>query len=386
VSRRVFQQIARALGAVSILGVFGPVFLRVVGSAVGMEKPEWWRAFVDMSFGTMGIALVLALVVSAIGRTRPEDPLPRPGIERVDIGVGNPLRGVALAIAAFASFVSLGFIVGVVGKGAVPLPLAITWLFGTMVAYIAAFFAATSPRIVVGRDGFSVISPFATRFISFEGVRSIASSTNTITVHYDAGAPAEIRLARIPVADRMKRIETICEAIRDAGRLYATGASPAAAALLERRGRGPREWREALANVIADRGSYRDATMTADEALQIVERPGAAPEHRVAAAVALSSLPEAREKIRVAASTCANERLRIALEKASEGELDDEALSCGACSAAVVICCTRSTPGKTRPPIRIARSGNIHHASTAATIAHSTAFAITTSRLNATSR
>lgn len=69
------------LGAVALLGVFGPVFLRVVGSAVGMEKPGWWRAFVNTSFSTMGIALVLALIVSAIGRTRGEDPLPRPGLD-----------------------------------------------------------------------------------------------------------------------------------------------------------------------------------------------------------------------------------------------------------------------------------------------------------------
>lgn len=326
-SRRVYQQIARVLGAVAILGVSGPVFLRVVGSAVGMEKPEWWRSFVNTSFSTMVIALVLALIVSAIGRTRGEDPLPRPGLERVEIRVGNPLRGVALAMATLASFIAFGFMVGVVGKGAVPLPLAITWLFGTIVAYIAGYFSATSPRVVIGSDGFSVVSPISTKFISFDGMSAVTTSTNALTVRYDSNDSEVINLAMARVDERLKRIESIGKAINDARALYASGAPPAAAALLDRRGRGADEWQEALTSLIAERSNYRDATLTVDEALQIVERADAAPEHRVAAAVALSSVPDAREKIRIAAWTCANDRLRIALERASEGELNDDVLN-----------------------------------------------------------
>lgn len=324
-TRRGYQQLARVFGAIAMLGALGPVFLRVVGSAVGMMKPDWWLAFVNTSFSTLGIGLVLAFVAAGLARSKPEDLWPRAGKERIEIAVGTPFRGGALGAATLVSFLILGAIAGRVGHGAVPLPAAIAWLFATIAAYVVAFFVTTSARVVIGSDGFSVIESFRTRFVSYADIKSVSASESVLTVEHEGGARETFRLMTTPTRQRVQQVATICAKINEARALFHSGGA-ADASLLDRRGRSLDEWRTWLAELISERDDYRSARLSPDDALRIVEHADAEPERRVAAAVALSSLPGAREKIRVAASTCANDRLRIALEKASEGELDEEAL------------------------------------------------------------
>jgi len=60
----------------------------------------------------------------------------------------------------------------------------------------------------------------------------------------------------------------------------------------------------------------------------VLESTAAPRERRIGAALALraASHPEARARIRAAAETSADEDLRVALEQAAKGEMDEQAL------------------------------------------------------------
>lgn len=101
---------------------------------------------------------------------------------------------------------------------------------------------------------------------------------------------------------------------------------PDLSALLERAGRSLPEWRAAAARMLTAATGFRDGGIGAGELTSVLEDVGATAEQRVAAAIALTSQPELRPKIRVAAETCASPRLRVALEALAEGDADDETI------------------------------------------------------------
>jgi hypothetical protein len=96
---------------------------------------------------------------------------------------------------------------------------------------------------------------------------------------------------------------------------------------LARNGRSVSEWKKAQETLVAKTG-YRSAGHDIEEVMRIVEDAAAPLEQRVAAA--LAARPHGGEavqkRIRVAAGACVEPRLRVALEKASAGEIEDEEL------------------------------------------------------------
>lgn len=97
--------------------------------------------------------------------------------------------------------------------------------------------------------------------------------------------------------------------------------------VLARNARPIGEWRRALTGVMTKSG-YRSAGHDLEEVMRIVEDPRAPAEQRVAAAVAVRPHGGAavQERIRVAALASVEPRLRVTLEKASSGELEDAEL------------------------------------------------------------
>ena len=75
--------------------------------------------------------------------------------------------------------------------------------------------------------------------------------------------------------------------------------------------------------------AYRETHFGAEELLAVVESPRAGIDQRLGAALAFGALPDQpaafrwRERIREAIASSANRRVRIALEQALAGTLDD---------------------------------------------------------------
>ena len=91
-------------------------------------------------------------------------------------------------------------------------------------------------------------------------------------------------------------------------------------------------WRSALVGLVERGGDYREASLTLDDLARVLEDPSAPAEQRIGAALGLRSLrgsegaEAALTRIRIAAAATANPRVRIALTKAAEDELDDAAV------------------------------------------------------------
>jgi hypothetical protein len=110
-----------------------------------------------------------------------------------------------------------------------------------------------------------------------------------------------------------------------------TAASSSPDARVELAAKGARaiaEWRDALVNQLRGAGGYRDAAITRDDALRVLDDPEARAEQRIAAALALvgSGDPDGASRVRVAAEASASPRLRVALERVADGDGDADAV------------------------------------------------------------
>ena len=79
---------------------------------------------------------------------------------------------------------------------------------------------------------------------------------------------------------------------------------------------------------LAAGSSYRDRAVTDEALASIVEDGREPPDRRAAAALALGARgsEQAKQRVRIAAGACAHPKLRVSLEAAAEGELDDAAI------------------------------------------------------------
>ena len=97
--------------------------------------------------------------------------------------------------------------------------------------------------------------------------------------------------------------------------------------VLARNERPIAEWKRALSGLVTKSG-YRTAGRDVEEVLRIVEDPRAPAAQRVAAALAARPHEDAtvKERIRVAALASVEPKLRVTLEKASSGDVEDAEL------------------------------------------------------------
>lgn len=199
-----------------------------------------------------------------------------------------------------------------------PFGLLGAWLWGKI-----------APRwMEIGTDGVLVQGAFRKRFIPHREIAGVE--------HVRGGFGQAFHLVRITLRDggtvtfpagNHEEVATVI------GRLEA--AQQAAAAqergrLLEsiaRDGRPVAEWREALGALVS-RAGYRTAAHDLEAVMRIVEDATAPVEQRVGAA--LAARPHggeaAQRRIRVAAEAVVEPKLRVALERASTGEIEDAEL------------------------------------------------------------
>ncbi|XYI03772.1 hypothetical protein ACMHYB_29995 [Sorangium sp. So ce1128] len=206
-----------------------------------------------------------------------------------------------------------------------------------LIVYAVLKFAL--PRAaLVGTDGVSLRSFRARRFVPYASVAAVRADGRGVWLDQRSGPP--LLLATVPRLSRrllasMPRgarlgaaTEVLFHRLNEAMAVAApSDASAARFADLDRRGRPIDAWRRALEALV--RGAtgvaqYRRASVTEDDIARVLEDVAAPPERRIAAAVALTASddPAVRGRVRIAASACANEALRHALEKAAEGELE----------------------------------------------------------------
>jgi hypothetical protein len=208
---------------------------------------------------------------------------------------------------------------------------------------------ARSARVLVGRDGV-LLSSFGRReFVGYERIKHVrrAPFAITLTLTNDEivllplspQKGARSRLIANPIDSWTRdpgkvraRRQALAEQIDAALQRFRNSGTAAAALgrVLERGPRSIEEWRESLTRAAA--GGYRETHVDGDLLLDIVESPRAPIGQRLGAALALTRLPDDAtteprdsrdQRIRSAIASSANPRVRIALEQAAEGTLDD---------------------------------------------------------------
>jgi hypothetical protein len=184
-------------------------------------------------------------------------------------------------------------------------------------------------ELVIGADGIIVRQWWQARFVPFSQIESVDAAsgpTPPVVINLIDGTAIQARTRHLSAAQR----EELAARIADARRAFEAGdAGGGAIARLDRHGRSAAAWREALRALSASAESYREqGGLDRDALVAVLESPAAPVERRIGAAVALAAGgdAEARARVRVAAEACANERVRIALARAAEDALDDEAI------------------------------------------------------------
>jgi hypothetical protein len=214
---------------------------------------------------------------------------------------------------------------------------------GLLVAPIFGFATAVAidllpPKVFVGRDGVLVTSFSRREFVAYERVKRAQSKSSSAVVVLFDGASIELPMgsrrgsslrdvwASSPHGCRVRR-DVLVAQITAALARYREAASALLGAerALARGSRSIAEWRDAMSRTKA----YRETHLGSEELLAVVENPRAGIDQRLGAALALGALPDQpgafdrRERIREAIASSANPRVRVALECAVAGALDD---------------------------------------------------------------
>jgi hypothetical protein len=175
-------------------------------------------------------------------------------------------------------------------------------------------------KIRIGVDGVHLRWLWVSRFTPFSAVRSVwmreESSQRFVDLVRTDGTTTSI-----PVSKQDGEQDLAHQRILQAFQAYQARQGSADTEALARGSRTPLEWLTALRGLGAGASSgLRTAHIDPDRLWTIVEDPSAAPAARAGAAAALASSAskQERSRIRIAAETIAEPRLRIAVEKAAD--------------------------------------------------------------------
>ncbi len=254
-------------------------------------------------------------------------------------GVDPSRRAMRMPLGGAAARIGLGFItaipaacassaVAVAIAGVLHLPsAALGFLIFTLftVGLAAAVRLLAPPVVSVGRDGLSVRGGYSSWFVSFDEIRQVVYGRNEVTLLLRDGRSRRIATYGATPARRealSARIAAGVEASRAPLDLSVRLAA------LDRNGRSVEEWRAALVDLTDARDGYRQTDLTRAEVQGALDDPNTSPERRIGAAYALAAMDphEGVTRVRVVAETVAHEPVRIALEQAADGTLDEASL------------------------------------------------------------
>ncbi len=236
---------------------------------------------------------------------------------RYGVGAGLGFAGIALAFVSATS-------------GTHSLLGPVTLALG-MLAMVLLFTVPT--QLGVGADGIAVRWLWTRRFLGFDAITGVTRFDKGwgngrivgLRVALRSGETVDLATSQGNWGDGNTAV--LFERIREALETFRQGGTEADAALLQRGGRGVREWITSLRSLGAGANAdMRTAPVPRERLFRIVEDPAAAAAERAAAAVALASESdeESRTRLRSAAAATAAPKLRVAIEKAAGGEADAE--------------------------------------------------------------
>jgi hypothetical protein len=178
-------------------------------------------------------------------------------------------------------------------------------------------------RVVVGADGIRVVGRLAPLFIPFDQLRSARLDPLLVLTQKNGRT---LRLGTL--AQSEEESNALLERIEEGIRMWGEREEGAGIDVLDRNGRSVEGWKQELARLAHSEHGFREQALGPDDFERVVSDPSAPADRRVGAAIALRALgPTATARVRVAAASLANDRLRVALEAACEGEVDEQALT-----------------------------------------------------------
>lgn len=205
-----------------------------------------------------------------------------------------------------------------------PMFAGVPWLFAGWLGGILS-----ERSIEIGADALRARGRLTTvlaRFAELEAVRVVETARGgRLELVFRDGRRVQALLD--PDDDRMRAaVLARIEAARAAAASREEGQR--LAELLGRAGRSLSELREVAANVLGAAIGFRDASVTESEVAALLDDPQAGAAQRIAAAIALAGQSQAGPaRVRVVAERCASPKLRVALEAAATGALDDGMLA-----------------------------------------------------------
>jgi hypothetical protein len=180
---------------------------------------------------------------------------------------------------------------------------------------------AMPTMVTVGTDGVLVRWAFENNYFPYADITRVDRMPGRVRLHLRSGKSFDVVFRGgndrdVPAAGQLA--ERIVEAIerRDHG-----GASLDAAMLARPHGVDTHAWVASLREILRDE-TFRQAAVTVDQLWSVVEDATAKAATRAAAAIALRGVVDEKGKrrLRVAAQATAAPQLRVALERAADGE------------------------------------------------------------------
>jgi hypothetical protein len=194
------------------------------------------------------------------------------------------------------------------------------------VAVVSIAIQILKPRpVAIGTDGIVVRRLFRDRFFPYASISKVKLVEGGVALALRDAGVLRLRTQSWRKTGEDSLAQALLERIQAArGAAAVDDDVHAKLVLLERKGRTLDAWRAHLASLV-DKAGYRTSAVTERDLAAVVTDGSLSAEHRIAATLALAAADrgEARARVRIAADACADRELRIALEEASEGEVDD---------------------------------------------------------------
>ncbi|MDI1444996.1 hypothetical protein [Polyangium sp. 6x1] len=225
------------------------------------------------------------------------------------------------------------------------------FLLGMLFSSVALFALAAAlfrfmrgRQVVIGTDSIVFQGFFGQRHVPYAEIENVQrheygvllglrrGKTLLLPVRADVRGPLPLTpppaVARasdiLEIDENLIRREILFRRLEEASR--ARGLSSAVRLDLEKLDQRERRfsvWLDEMRRLLVERGGYRESRIVPEDLAVVVEDPGASPERRIGAAIALSQSNDegTKRRIRIAVEACADLELRAALEEAAHGEI-----------------------------------------------------------------
>jgi hypothetical protein len=199
-------------------------------------------------------------------------------------------------------------------------PLGPMFLFAPLLFVV---YARMALRVDVGSDGILLHRLFDRRFISHGSLESVTTEGLGVVLRLRSGNV--VNLSTGTSSAQLEARDALVHRIEEAHAAFAADHGPETAeALVAPGGRAPARWLREI-RALATARDYRETRLDEERLWRVVDDATAPAGTRAGAALALSALDQAsRTRLRVAAESCAEPKLRVALARVAEGASDPE--------------------------------------------------------------